>query len=928
MSEKKVTPMMRQYLAVKKAYPDCLVFFRLGDFYEMFFDDATTAARELNLALTTRDRNKPPEERVPMCGVPYHAIQGYLAKLTAKGYKVVICEQMEDPATAVGLVDRDVTRIVTPGTVVEEESLSEDNNNFLCALSLRGEWAGLAFCDLSTGRSEALAARLPQELPRLYSELESRRPREVVFQDGAWDKLQRELARRLDCRCERLEDAAFDPRRGGEQMAKQYRRQDGDLDEKEGKSAALGAVGGLLTYLYQTQRTEKLPHLDRISFHRNRAYMELDRATRRNLELTETIREGERRGSLLWVMDRCRTAMGRRRLRAWLEQPLVDPKKIAYRQKGVAALVKDAPLREALRQTLGRVGDLERLTARLSCGSAGARELQALGAALEPVAQVMAQLAGLRAPICKDLLAQMDALTDLTGELSRALRGEALPLTVREGGMIARGYDPQVDHCLDLLENGGQAVADLETTERERTGIKNLKIKYNRVFGYYIEISNAYKGEVPEEYVRRQTIANGERYISPRLKALEEEILTAQERDAQLEYELFCRLRAGAVEAAPAILRDADAVAQLDVLCSLADLAQEERYVCPKVDNSLILDIKDGRHPVVEKTLTEGLFVPNDIYQDGEGTRLYLITGPNMAGKSTYMRQVGLIVLMAQMGSFVPAKRAHIGVVDQVFTRIGASDDLAGGQSTFMVEMGEVAYILKEATSRSLLLLDEIGRGTSTYDGVAIARAVLEYCAGTIRARTLFSTHYHELTNITSTVAGAMNFNVAVQKQGDKVVFLRKIVPGGASKSYGVEVAALAGVPEGVLRRAGDLLKEIEMRNELRREKTGRVTLPPEEEVVVHGENGPQRITAWELAAFQKTQRARAALEKGLPVEPRWQRVLPLDPDLMAETYATGLPILYKLSQTDLNGLTPLEALELVAELQETIRREDWKWEP
>ena len=929
MSEKKLTPMMQQYLAVKEQHPDCLVFFRLGDFYEMFFEDAVTGSRELELTLTTRDRNKPPEERTPMCGVPHHAVQSYIAKLTAKGYKVVICEQMEDPATAVGLVDRDVTKIITPGTVVEGENLSEDANNYLCGLALQGDWVGLAFCDLSTGQTEAMAAKLPEETPRLYSELESRRPSEVILDRGAWAKLQGEVARRLGCRCESFDQDAFDPRRGQELMEKQFARQDGDLDDKEGKGAALSAVGGLLSYLYETQRTDKLAHLNVISLRRGRAYMELDRATRRNLELTETIRGGERRGSLLWVMDRCKTPMGRRRLRAWLERPLLDPERIVYRQKGVVELVKDAPLRESLRRTLGLVGDLERVTSRLSCGSASARELQALCAALGPVPQVMEGMAALKAPICKDLLGQMDALQDFTAQLERAIKQADLPLTVREGGIIARGFDAQVDHYLDLLENGGQAVIDLESAERERTGIKNLKVKYNKVFGYYIEVSNAYKGEVPPEYIRKQTIANGERYISPQLKELEEEILTARERDAQLEYEIFCRLRALAVETAPAIQRDADAIAQLDVLCALAALAQEERYVQPKVDNSRVLDIADGRHPVVEKTLTEGLFVPNDVFMDGENLTLALITGPNMAGKSTYMRQVGLIVLMAQMGSFVPAKRAHIGVVDQVFTRIGASDDLSGGQSTFMVEMAEMAYILKEATSHSLLLLDEIGRGTSTYDGVSIARAVLEYCGDTIRARTLFATHYHELANMTREVHGAQNFNIAVEKRGDKVVFLRKIVPGAASRSYGVEVAALAGVPAKIVRRAGSLLEEIELRNKLDREEhMAGQRRGPTDKVVVQTQEGPREEEAWLAAAMQGVEAIDNARKKGLRTRPALERALPLDPELVVDTYATGLPILDKLAHTDLDNLTPMQALQLVAQLKETIEKEEWRWEP
>lgn len=925
-TKKKITPMLRQYLAVKDKYPDCLVFFRLGDFYEMFFEDAQVGARELELTLTTRDRNKPPEERVPMCGVPHHAVQGYVSKLTAKGYKVVICEQMEDPATAVGLVERDVTKIITPGTVVEGDTLAEDDNNYLCGVWQDGSWAGLAFCDLSTGQTEAMAVPLPQETPRLFSELESRRPREVVFSKDAWAALQRELEIRLKCHCERGDETAFEFSSAQERTDKQFRRRESELSPGEGREAAVRAVGGLLAYLYETQRTDVLPHLTTISFRRERAYMELDRATRRNLELTETLREKEKRGSLLWVMDRCKTAMGHRRIRAWLERPLLDAGQIERRQKAVAELVKDTPLRETLRRVLSQIGDLERMVARLGCGSGSARELLALSDALAPVPQVMELLGRCKAPMLQELLGQMDALSDLTGELSRAICREELPVTVREGGIIAKGYDEKVDHYQDLLENSGRAVIELGERERQRTGIKNLKVKYNKVFGYYLEVSNAYKGEVPPEYIRKQTIVGGERYISPELKALEEEILNARELDAQLEYDIFCRLRQMAVDSAAAIQQNADAIAQADALCALAALAVEEGYVRPKVDQSRALDIVDGRHPVVEKTLTEGLFVPNDVHMDGEKVTLSLITGPNMAGKSTYMRQVGLIVLMAQMGSFVPAKSAHVGVVDQVFTRIGASDDLAAGQSTFMVEMMEVAYILKEATSRSLLLLDEIGRGTSTYDGVSIARAVLEYCADTIRAKTLFATHYHELANMTGEVHGARNYNIAAEKRGDKVVFLRKIVPGSASRSYGVEVAALAGVPEEVVRRSGHLLQEIEMRQELREEKlkkSGGV----EEKVVVQTPDGPKTYERWAVAAMDEIRAIAEAEKKGVPVRVNMAKWLPKDIDLIVNTYAAGLPILERLSETDLNDLTPLQALTLLAELKENITRTGWKWE-
>ncbi len=925
MADKKLTPMLRQYLAVKERYPDCLVFFRLGDFYEMFFDDAAVGARELDLALTTRDRNKPPEERTPMCGVPYHAVKNYISKLTAKGYKVVICEQMEDPATAQGLVERDVTRIVTPGTVLEPEALEEDANSYLCALWLDQDWAGLAFCDLSTGQFEALAARLPQEGSRLYSELESRRPREMVFAQTAWDALSGELGRRLGCHCERGEESGFFPQRARELVQAQFARVEGALADDEGEEAATRAVGGLLSYLYQTQRATHIPTLRTLSLRSGRTYMELDRTARRNLELTETLRGKEKKGSLLWVMDRCRTAMGHRRLRAWLERPLVDVGAIEYRQKGVAALLKDAPLRQELRRTLANVGDLERMVSRLGVGDGNARELQALAAALGPVPRIMELLGQAKAPICRDLLGQMDALDALTAELDRAVGQGDLPVSVRDGGIIAPGYDDQVDHYQALLRGGGQAVMDLEARERERTGIRNLKVKYNKVFGYYIEISNAYKGEVPEEYIRRQTITSGERYISPELKELEEEILNARERDAQLEYEIFCRLRQLAVDAAGAIQQNADAIAQLDVLCALADLAQSERYVRPKVDDSRIIDIEGGRHPVVEKTLDSGLFVPNNTFMDGENITVALITGPNMAGKSTYMRQVGLMVLMAQMGSYVPAKRARVGVVDQVFTRIGASDDLASGQSTFMVEMMEVAYILSHATSRSLLLMDEIGRGTSTYDGLSIAQSVMEYCAQTVRAKTIFSTHYHELGDAAAQTPYCMNFNIAAQKQGDKVVFLRKIVPGSASRSYGVEVAALAGVPQEVIARAGQLLQDAELEKRPVQERA-RQSQSPEETAAAQTADGPGEYPGWAAEVMEELRKMRQAQERGETVKYDMTKWWPKDVGFIVDTYGAALPVLHQLDQIDADRLTPMEALQLVYQLKQHTERAGWKW--
>lgn len=919
MSQPKLTPMLQQYMAVKEQYPDCLIFFRLGDFYEMFFDDALVGARELDLTLTTRDRNKPPEERTPMCGVPHHAVQSYLSKLTAKGYKVVLCDQMEDPAQAKGLVERDVVRIITPGTVVEPDALREDDNNFLCGLAQGEGWIGLCFCDLSTGQTQAMAVASPGELTRLYSAVDSYRPREVVFSPAGWDNWQAELRSRLGCHCERGDEESFDPAAGAKLLSAQFDLQEGEPPRGAALLALQSAVGGLLNYLYQTQRTRHLPHLQTITYPTDRTYMDLDRATRRNLELTETMLGKDRRGSLLWVMDRCKTPMGRRRLRAWLERPLLDVDKINARLDAVAFFVDQPQVREELRRALARTGDPERLVARLATGGGGARELLALAEALEHAPEAVRVLDQAQPSLIRVLADALADLSDLTGEVRRAIRSEDLPATVREGGIIAPGYHPQVDHYQSLLQDGGQAILDIAETERQRTGIKNLKVKYNKVFGYYIEISNAYKGPIPEDYIRRQTLVNGERYVTPRLKELEEEILNARELDGQLEYDLFCALRSRVVEQSARIQATAEALAQLDVLSGLAVLAAEERYVRPVVDGSKDLDIRDGRHPVVEKTLPDGIFVPNDAQLNGTDRMLCIITGPNMAGKSTYMRQVGLIVLMAQMGSFVPAKSARIGVVDGVYTRIGAADDLSGGRSTFMVEMMEVAHILNTATDRSLILLDEVGRGTSTYDGQAIARAVMEYCIQPVGAKTLFSTHYHALANLAPGTQGAFCCNVAAEKRGDSVVFLRKILPGMSSKSYGIEVSRLAGLPVQALERGARYLQEIELA-----EERSRQGLRPEEPAVVQTPEGPVRTDPQMEELVRQMERTQSGQEH--PADAAF-RFLPKDPFLIKHTYVLAMPMLTWLDDNDLDNVSPKEAWELLREWQERMKGGGWRWD-
>ena len=804
------TPMRKQYLEIKAAHPDCLLFFRLGDFYEMFDDDARTASKELDLTLTTRDRNKdvPPEEKVPMCGVPYHSCEAYIGRLIAKGYKVAICEQMEDPALAKGLVKRDITRIITPGTVIESSMLEEGKNNFLCAVDYTAAGAGAAFCDLSTGEVFVTSLAGEELAPRLMNELGRFHPTEAVFSPGAIVQpgLAGDVAARFGCAVEAMNSEDCAPERARAYVAEHFGAEQADaLDE-----CARVAVGGLLGYLHRTQKTD-LSHLDRLNVYTGGQFMELDLTTRRNLELTETLRGKEKRGSLLWVLDKTKTAMGGRLMRAWLERPLLSPALINRRLAAVNALTQDLVAREELALCLREITDLERLIGRIVYGTAGARDLNALKNGLGQIPRLRQLLAGLDAPLLKDLAGELDDLPQLREEIEAAIVDEP-PFSVREGGLIRDGYHKDVDYLRHVMTSGKSMVTEIEAREKERYGIKNLRVGYNKVFGYYIEVAKSQTDLVPDTYVRKQTTVNTERYISQELKEMEHTILSAQDKITGLEYELFSALRQKAADQVGRVQHTAAAVAQADVLVSFAAVAEANHYCMPVVDESDALDIREGRHPVVEKMLKDSLFVPNDTRMDRHDQTLAIITGPNMAGKSTYMRQVALMCLMAQVGSFVPAKSAHMGVVDRVFTRIGASDDLAAGQSTFMVEMSEVAEILKHATPRSLLILDEIGRGTSTYDGMSIARAVLEYCADKKRlgAKTLFATHYHELTVLEGQLDGVKNYHIAAKKKADDIIFLRKIVQGGADQSYGIEVAKLAGVPAPVIARARTILEELE----------------------------------------------------------------------------------------------------------------------
>ena len=863
-----ITPMMRQYLEIKDKNPDSILFFRLGDFYEMFHEDAKVASRELDLTLTTRDRNKPPEERTPMCGVPYHSCDSYIARLIAKGYKVAICEQTEDPALAKGLVEREIIRVVTPGTVIASSMLEEGKNNYICAVYADSAVCGLCLCDISTGEVYATSFPAGEEcLDHLCNELGRFHPAEAVLSDGAWnmDGLVPFLKERLDCPCENGGEARFRPDVAGAMAQKQFRT---GLDSlPEGETGAVQAAGGLLAYLSETQKTD-LSHIANFTYYTSGQFMELDLTARQTLELTATLRSKDKKGSLLWVLDKTKTAMGGRLIRGWMERPLLSPVQIARRQQAVSDLVEDIITREELSHVLREVTDLERLIGRVVYGSAGGRDLVALANGLARLPQIRALLEHCSAPLLRTLIDELDDLPEIREMLTAALVDEP-PFSVREGGFIRDGYDPEVDHQRNILNHSAELLAELETRTKEQTGIKNMKVKSNKVFGYYIEVAKSQIDQVPADWVRKQTTVNAERYISQELKELEHAILAAEGTVTALEYQIFCRLKEAVCAQVARIQQTAAAVAQVDVLNSFAAVAAANNYCMPQVDSSNTLNIQEGRHPVVEKVLKNAMFVPNDTHMDGGDDMCAIITGPNMAGKSTYMRQVALIVLMAQMGSFVPARSAHIGVVDRVFTRIGASDDLSAGQSTFMVEMTEVAALLKNATRRSLLILDEIGRGTSTYDGMAIARAVLEYCADRKRlgAKTLFATHYHELTALEGEIPGVKNYNIAAKKRGSDVIFLRKIVRGGADQSYGIEVAKLAGVPDRVIKRARAILEELESGD--------------------HAAAAAPAVCTDQISLM----------------------------DVGSQT------VLKKLEMTDVNVLSPIEALNLLAELKRDMNR-------
>ena len=808
-----LTPMMQQYLQIKEQNQDAILFFRLGDFYEMFGADAKTASRELDLTLTSRDKSKdkPAEERMPMCGVPYHAADSYIARLIAKGYKVAICEQTEDPAQAKGLVKRDIIRVVTPGTVIDSACLDEGRSNFCAGIYLDEDYAAVCVCDITTGKAHATAFSGGERVKQLINELGRFSPAEAVVNETAFfdETLHSFLQDKLNCHLEKLPSGRFQM----EASERLIRRQFGDdaLHRlPRDNPAVFLALGALLSYLHETQKTD-LSHVDDLEYYRRGQFMELDLTARRNLELTETLRGKEKKGSLLWVLDKTKTAMGGRMMRSWLERPLLSVAEIDRRNAAVAALAENTMAREELILALQGISDMERLVGRIVYGTAGGRDLVSLRTAMERLPQVKAQLSAFDKGRLHQLNGELDDLNDLAALIGQTLVDEP-PFSVREGELIRDGFHGEVDRLRSILHGGKDVIVRMEAAEKEKTGIRTLKIGYNKVFGYYIEVSNSFKDQVPESYIRKQTLVNGERYITQELKDLEHDILSASDRVTALEYQLFTDLRLHIAAQAARVQQAAALVAELDALCSLAAVAVKNNYCCPVVDESGVIEIHDGRHPVVEQMRRDSMFVPNDTYMGAKDDRVAIITGPNMAGKSTYMRQVALIVLMAQIGSFVPARAARIGVVDRIFTRIGASDDLSAGQSTFMVEMTEVSDILKSATADSLLILDEIGRGTSTFDGMSIARAVLEYCADPkkLGAKTLFATHYHELTALEGELPGVRNYNIAVRTRGEDIIFLRKIISGGADRSYGIEVAKLAGLPKQVLTRARHILQELE----------------------------------------------------------------------------------------------------------------------
>ena len=802
-----MTPMMEQYFEIKEKYKDYLLFYRLGDFYEMFFDDAIVASRALELTLTGRDCGE--AERAPMCGVPFHAVDTYIGRLIEQGFKIAICEQMEDPAQAKGIVKRDVIRVITPGTVIESNLLSDKKNNYLCSLYLGEFEYGVCFCDVSTAEIYATSFSGANMDARLLNELGTYAPAEVISNLGAskFSEIAEFIKSRLGSMLTDSQISRFEFDACLERVESQFEstlRED-DTNDK----ALVCAVGAMLDYVRDTQKKD-IDYINKLNVYSDGQYLEMDVNTRRNLELTESMRAKEKKGTLLWVLDKTRSSLGARLLRKWVEHPLITSSAIVKRQNAVEELYNNFMLREQVSELLDNVLDLERLITKIVYGSANAKDLRAVASTVAILPELKSLLSSCTSDEMQRIYRELDTLEDICDLICRSIKEEP-PFSVREGGMIKDGFDARVDEFRAIVEHGDEWREQIAEREREETGIKNLKVGYNKVFGFYIEVTRSQYELVPDRYIRKQTLANCERFITEELKEMEAKVLGASDKLCSLEYELFCDIRATVADNSVRIQKTAALLAETDVYYSLATVAAKNRYIRPEITSTDEIDIRDGRHPVVEQFVKDSYFVPNDTKLNMTGERLMLITGPNMAGKSTYMRQVALIVLMAQMGSFVPAAEATVGIVDKIFTRVGASDDLASGQSTFMLEMNEVAYILKNATRKSLIIYDEVGRGTSTFDGMSIARAIVEYTAGKrIGAKTLFATHYHELTSMENEFDGIVNYNIAAKKRGDSITFLRKIVRGSTDDSYGIEVAKLAGLPNEVIKRAKEILATVE----------------------------------------------------------------------------------------------------------------------
>lgn len=809
-NEGKLSPMMQQYFHIKSQYDDTILLFRLGDFYEMFFEDAKIASRELDLVLTGRDCGQ--EERAPMCGVPFHSADSYIAKLVSRGYKVAVCEQTDGPAAAKGIVKRDVVRIITPGTVIEGNMLEDGSNNYLCSVFCGESELGVCFADVSTGQFHITVLNGDDAPAKLINQMSAYTPKEIILNKKALDiSMLESFAKNINAGVELLDDEIFDFENSSSLVLETLKKSEISELGVGHSRAGVCALGAVISYLKQTQRKSEIEPPSEIDFYDDDQYMRLDISAMRNLELTKSMMTGDKKHSLLWVIDKTKTAMGKRMIKSWLERPLMSIPKIVRRQNAVAELADNPIVRHGIRESLTGVSDIERLMTRIVYATANAKELKSLQLTIERLPDVKKLLSDSSEAMLGDIYNGIDLLEDVRALIDSAIVDEP-PFSVREGGMIKPGYSEEIDSLKAIMNDGAGVIASIENRQRELTGIPKLKVGYNRVFGYYIEVTNSYKDMVPDTYIRKQTLTNCERYITQELKELEGKIIGAKERCVSLEYETFAKVRSLVAEQLERLQSTARSIAALDVLASFAETASAGNYVCPVISNDGVIDIKDGRHPVVEALLDGAPFVPNDTHLDGGENRCSIITGPNMAGKSTYMRQIALIVIMAQVGSFVPAASAKIGLVDAVFTRVGASDDLATGQSTFMIEMNEVSSILKNATADSLIVLDEIGRGTSTFDGMSIARAVLEFVCKkrTLGAKSLFATHYHELTAMEELIDGVKNYSVAVKKRGDNITFLRRIVRGGADQSFGIEVAKLAGVPDSVVKRAKVILKELE----------------------------------------------------------------------------------------------------------------------